>query len=47
LINNIPLIETLVNLDKVKKRRVFIVALPLKIKGIGATPARVIAIEDF
>ena len=46
LLNNIPLIETLVNLDKVRQERVWIIALPLKIIGLGASPARVIAVED-
>lgn len=44
--NNIPLIEGLVNLEKLKKERVFIIALPLPIRGIGASPARVMAIEE-
>jgi arylformamidase len=43
--HGIPIIETLVNLDQVKQERVFIVALPLKIVGIGGSPARVIAME--
>ncbi|MEM3941369.1 MAG: cyclase family protein [Desulfurococcaceae archaeon] len=47
LMNGIPIIETLVNLDKIKKERVFIIALPLKIIGLGASPARVIAIEEL
>mgnify|MGYP000365474965 CR=1 FL=1 len=45
--NNIPIIETLVNLDKVERERVLIIALPLRIIGLGASPARVIAIEDI
>ncbi|MHA1362995.1 MAG: cyclase family protein [Candidatus Freyarchaeota archaeon] len=44
---NIPLIEMLTNLDKLGKGRVTIIALPLYIKGIGGSPARVIAITDW
>jgi kynurenine formamidase len=41
---NIPIIEELANLDEIKTERTFIVALPLKIVGSDAAPARVIAI---
>lgn len=43
----IPLVEMLTNLDKLGKDRVFIVALPLPIKGIGGSPARVFAITEW
>ena len=42
----VPLIECLVNLDLLSKDRVFVVALLLKVIGIGGSPARVIAIEE-
>ncbi len=42
----IPLIETLSsNLEKIAGERVLLIALPLKIKGRDAAPARVIAIR--
>ncbi len=44
--NDIPLIECLTNLDKIKKRRFMAVILPLSIKGLEACPVRVIAIEE-
>lgn len=47
LSNNIPLIETLSsNLEKIAGERVLLIALPLKIKGRDAAPARVIAIRN-
>ncbi|MFX1520376.1 MAG: cyclase family protein [Promethearchaeota archaeon] len=43
----IPLIETLSsNLEKITGERVLLIALPLKIKGRDAAPARVIAIRN-
>ena len=44
--NNIPIIEGLTNIDKLTKNRVFLLALPLKIKGLEASPIRAIAIEE-
>jgi kynurenine formamidase len=44
--NGIPLIENLTNLDQIRKERVLIIVLPLKIKGMDASPLRVIAIEE-
>ena len=41
----IPLIESMINLDSLTKRRVFLCCLPLKISGSDAAPARVIAME--
>ncbi|MBI4244475.1 MAG: cyclase family protein [Planctomycetes bacterium] len=43
--NDIPLIEALANLDKLRKQRFIAVILPLAIKGLEACPVRVIAIE--
>jgi len=42
---DVTLIENLTNLDRLSTERVFFVALPLKIRGSDASPARVIAIE--
>lgn len=44
--NNIIIIEGLVNLNKLKKTEITLMAFPLKIKGGDGSPARVIAIED-
>jgi arylformamidase len=44
--NEIPIIENLTNLDKLKKKRVLLFVLPLKIKGLASCPVRVIAIEE-
>ncbi len=43
--SDVVLIENLTNLDRLNRKRVFFVALPLKIRGSDASPARVIAIE--
>ena len=46
LSNNIPLIETLSsNLEKIAGERILLIALPLKIKGRDAAPARIVAIR--
>lgn len=44
--NGIPLIENLTNLDQIRKERVLLLILPLKIKGMDASPLRVVAIEE-
>lgn len=44
--NNIIIIEGLVNLNKLKKTEVTLMAFPLKIKDGDGSPARVVAIED-
>lgn len=44
--NNIIIIEGLVNLNKLKKTEVTLMAFPLKIKDGDGSPARVMAIED-
>lgn len=44
--NNIIIIEGLVNLNKLKKTEVTLMAFPLKIKDGDGSPARVLAIED-
>lgn len=43
--NDIPLIEALANLDKLRKERFITVILPLAIKGLEACPVRVAVIE--
>jgi arylformamidase len=42
----IIIVEGLAYLNKIKKDRIFFVALPLKIKGRDGSPVRAIAIED-
>jgi arylformamidase len=44
--NNIPLIEHLVNLDKLTQRRFFLTAVPLRVKGLDAWPITVLAFES-
>ncbi len=46
LSNSLPIIENLVNLDKIDKNRFKFVALPLHIKGISASPTRAVAILE-
>ena len=46
--SDVVVIENLTNLDRLSRKRLFFIALPLKIRGSDASPARVIAIEmDF
>ncbi len=44
---NIMLVESIANLDKLSKDRVFIAALPLKLAGLDGSPVRIVAIEDM
>lgn len=44
---DIPIIEWLDNLDKIKKKEFFIMALPFKVRKMDSSWARVIAIEDI
>lgn len=44
--NDIPIIEGLVNLDAVKKERVFYIGLPLRIYGLDSSWVRAIALEE-
>ena len=44
--NDIPVIEHLTNLDKLTKKRFFLIALPWKVKGLDSSPVRVIGIEE-
>ncbi len=45
LLNDIPIIEGLVNLDQISKKRVFYVGLPIRIKAVDSTWVRAIALE--
>ncbi len=40
-------VENVVGLDQVKSDKVYLVALPLKIKGVDGAPARVIVVEGM
>ncbi len=42
---DIPIIEELQNLESINAERVFLISFPLKIKGLDASPARVVAFE--
>jgi len=44
--NEIPIIEGLVNLDKAEEDRIYLVAVPVNLKGADAAPVRVIGIKD-
>lgn len=44
--HNLAMLESLTNLSKIENGRALVFILPLKIKGIEACPARVIAIND-
>jgi arylformamidase len=44
--NNIPMLEEIVNLDRVQGQRVFLVALPIPIVGLDACPVRAVVLED-
>ena len=44
--SNIPMLEEIVNLDQVRGRRVFLVALPLPVFGIDACPVRAVILEE-
>jgi Predicted metal-dependent hydrolase len=43
----IPIIENLVNLEKIDRKRFFFVGLPLKIRGATGSPIRAVAITEF
>lgn len=45
LLNDIPIIEGLVNLDKLSRERVFFIGLPLRIRDIDSSWIRAIALE--
>ncbi len=43
--NDIPIVERLTNLEKVKAKRIFSIALPLFIEGLDSSPVRAVALE--
>jgi arylformamidase len=45
--NGIPLIEDMNNLDKIREKRVFFIALTLPVKGLDASPVRPLAFEPL
>jgi kynurenine formamidase len=45
LSNNIPIIERLCNLDKLRKRRFLFIGLPVNIVGLDSFPIRAVALE--
>lgn len=46
LLNDIPIIEELLNLDELIRERVFFIGLPLKIRDIDSSWIRAIALEE-
>mgnify|MGYP001029505668 CR=1 FL=1 len=44
--NDIPIIEGLVNLDSIKRERIFYIGLPLRIFGLDSSWIRAIALEE-
>lgn len=44
--NGIILLEWLTNLGEIKKPRVFLICLPIKLKGTDGAPVRAVALED-
>jgi arylformamidase len=45
--NEIPLIEGLVNMEQIKKERLFYIGLPLKVDGLDSSWIRAIALEPL
>ena len=45
--NDIPLIEGLVNLDKIEKERVFYIGLPLRVASLDSSWIRAVALEPL
>ena len=43
--NDIPIIEGLINLDKLRKERVFYIGLPLRVAGLDSSWIRAVALE--
>jgi arylformamidase len=44
--NGIPLIEHLANLDRLRRPRFYVVAVPWRVRGLEASPVSVIAFEE-
>jgi arylformamidase len=45
--NGIPIIEHLAYLDRISKKRFFVVAVPMRVHGLDASPVSVIAFEPI
>ncbi|MEM2111399.1 MAG: cyclase family protein, partial [Candidatus Bathyarchaeia archaeon] len=45
--NDIPIIENLVNLEKIQKERVFYIGLPLRVKGLDSSWIRAVILEPL
>src|SRR5690606_14599249 len=45
LSNGIPLIEHLANLEQLRTRRFYVVAVPWRVRGLEASPVSVVAFE--
>jgi kynurenine formamidase len=43
--DKILVIENLTNLDKIKEKRVFVIALPLKLEGVDGSPLRIVVFK--
>lgn len=43
---DVLVVAPLVNLDKIRRKKIKLIALPLKVKGVSGCPCRVIAIEE-
>jgi arylformamidase len=44
--NNIPIVESATNLDKLENPRFSVIILPVAIEGLDSFPVRIIALED-
>jgi arylformamidase len=44
--NGIPMLEEIINLDQVRQQRVFLIALPLYVAGLDASPVRAVILEE-
>jgi len=44
--HDVPVIECMANLSALRKQRIFLIALPWRVKGLDASPIRAIAIES-
>lgn len=45
--NNIPMLEEIVNLESVRGKRAFLVALPLPVVGLDSCPVRAVVLEGL
>lgn len=44
--NNIPIVESATNLDKLRNPRFFVTILPIAVEGLDSCPVRIIAFEE-